>query len=518
MSSGLPRVLVLTGTSDHPFPRLFDALPALLEQAVAGEVRVQTEAPATLPPGLVHLAHLDRAGVAREIEAADAVITHGGSGSCLEALAAGHLPIVVARRRSLHEIADDHQSDLADALEARGLAWLPTDPLPIGLAEGVRRATDRPRRPVPVFELGGVLRNAAAELARVERHASRTPVRVRRVGDAEFDAAAARLVWRSPLQSSAWGAARRVDGWRPSWWVAEDRSGRARAALQVLHHGGPALPAYVPYGPMLSDEADSADAAAALLRHLARRSLVGVLWAPAWFHRTRGLVAALRTEAVEPPSTTGLLDLSRPDTELRRSMRGTWRRDLEKAETDPAITVRLADAASGLGPLLARVTSLSQERSFAPPISADVAARLATEAAARGLPLFLVEAVADGRVVSTYAVAVTGALAQTLWTANDADPKASGGGRRALWRALQRARELGARRYDLAGIDDAGNPGVAGFKRGLGPTLEEVPGLRWLPPPWTPRPLVRAGVDRLRARLRVPATSRSDASLARRPP
>ena len=300
--------------------------------------------------------------------------------------------------------------------------------------------------------------------------------------------------------------------------MAEDRSGRVSAALQALHRRGPALPGYVPYGPMLSDEVESAGHACSLLRHLARRSLAGVLWAPAWFHRTRGLLSTLRTEAVEPPSTTGVLDLTRPDTELRRSMRGTWRRDLEKAEADPAISTRFAEARTGLAPLLAKVTSLSQERGFAPPIPAEVAARLASEASARGLPLFLVEAVADGRVVSTYAVAVTGALAQTLWTANDVDPRASGGGRRALWHAIARSRELGARLYDLAGIDDAGNPGVAGFKRGLGPAIEEVPGLRWIAPLWAPRPLVRAGVDRLRTRLGGKTTSSATAAVARSGP
>ena len=144
MSPGLPRILVLTGTSDHPFRRLLDALPALREQGIAGEVRVQTAAPGPLPPGLTPLPSIDREGVAREIAAADAVITHGGSGSCLEVLAAGHLPIVVARRRPLGEIADDHQSDLANALEERGLAWIPRDPLSSGLAEGVRHVVDRP--------------------------------------------------------------------------------------------------------------------------------------------------------------------------------------------------------------------------------------------------------------------------------------------------------------------------------------------------------------------------------------
>jgi UDP-N-acetylglucosamine transferase subunit ALG13 len=50
---------------------------------------------------------------------AEAVITHAGVGSILCARRAGHLPIVVPRRRRHGEHVDDHQAELARALDER---------------------------------------------------------------------------------------------------------------------------------------------------------------------------------------------------------------------------------------------------------------------------------------------------------------------------------------------------------------------------------------------------------------
>ena len=53
---------------------------------------------------------------------ADLVVAHAGTGAALSALEAGRLPVLVPRIRQRGEHVDDHQSDLAAALENRGLA------------------------------------------------------------------------------------------------------------------------------------------------------------------------------------------------------------------------------------------------------------------------------------------------------------------------------------------------------------------------------------------------------------
>jgi len=53
--------------------------------------------------------------------AADVVVTHAGVASIVDAVRAGHRPIVVPRRRHLGEHVDDHQLQIVAALEEQGI-------------------------------------------------------------------------------------------------------------------------------------------------------------------------------------------------------------------------------------------------------------------------------------------------------------------------------------------------------------------------------------------------------------
>ncbi len=52
----------------------------------------------------------------------DVVVAHAGVGSALAALEAGHCPIIIPRRAHRNEHIDDHQVQLAEELDRRGLA------------------------------------------------------------------------------------------------------------------------------------------------------------------------------------------------------------------------------------------------------------------------------------------------------------------------------------------------------------------------------------------------------------
>ena len=54
------------------------------------------------------------------MEEADVVVCHGGVGSIVCALRAGHVPVTFPRLKRYSEIGDDHQLELAQALAARG--------------------------------------------------------------------------------------------------------------------------------------------------------------------------------------------------------------------------------------------------------------------------------------------------------------------------------------------------------------------------------------------------------------
>jgi UDP-N-acetylglucosamine transferase subunit ALG13 len=52
----------------------------------------------------------------------DAVIAHAGTGSSIAALTAGRAPVLVPRRKARGEHVDDHQVEIAQELDRRGLA------------------------------------------------------------------------------------------------------------------------------------------------------------------------------------------------------------------------------------------------------------------------------------------------------------------------------------------------------------------------------------------------------------
>jgi len=55
------------------------------------------------------------------MRAADVVVTHAGVATIVDAVRAGHRPIVVARRHHLGEHVDDHQLQIVAALEELGM-------------------------------------------------------------------------------------------------------------------------------------------------------------------------------------------------------------------------------------------------------------------------------------------------------------------------------------------------------------------------------------------------------------
>ena len=81
---------------------------------------------------------------------ADIVISHAGTGSAIAALEQGKRPILAPREVGLGEIGDNHQTQLADELDRRGLALrrgadeIDVADLLAALTVGVERAVDPP--------------------------------------------------------------------------------------------------------------------------------------------------------------------------------------------------------------------------------------------------------------------------------------------------------------------------------------------------------------------------------------
>ena len=68
------------------------------------------------------------------------VVTHAAAGAIILALRSGKPTVVVPRRRALGEIFDDHQGQLAEALERAGRAVAVSDPTPQALRAAIQRS------------------------------------------------------------------------------------------------------------------------------------------------------------------------------------------------------------------------------------------------------------------------------------------------------------------------------------------------------------------------------------------
>jgi UDP-N-acetylglucosamine--N-acetylmuramyl-(pentapeptide) pyrophosphoryl-undecaprenol N-acetylglucosamine transferase len=119
-SRDIRRVVVTLGIGLHGFRRLIDRLVKIFPPTV--EVLWQTGS--TPIDGLAIEARpiMPAAEMEKAIREADAVIGHAGCGSALSVLNAGKCPVLVPREQQHGELVDNHQVEIAQWLDERGLA------------------------------------------------------------------------------------------------------------------------------------------------------------------------------------------------------------------------------------------------------------------------------------------------------------------------------------------------------------------------------------------------------------
>lgn len=114
------RVAVVLGTWTQGFGSLVDRLLRILPEHV--ETMWQTGFTDVTQIDIEARPWLSPEDLAAELRRADVVVMHAGMGATLDALEAGHCPVVVPRRKAAGEQVDDHQIELAKELERRDLA------------------------------------------------------------------------------------------------------------------------------------------------------------------------------------------------------------------------------------------------------------------------------------------------------------------------------------------------------------------------------------------------------------
>ncbi len=133
-----PRIVVLTGTYTRGFERLLRAIDALLEDGRLDAIVFAQIGHSTYTP--VHYAFerfLPPESLAARLRSSDLVVTHDGSGSIADGLAAGKPVIVVPRSAKDGEVSYRSTSELAHHLSLLG--WITLLEEPYGLPDSVHR-------------------------------------------------------------------------------------------------------------------------------------------------------------------------------------------------------------------------------------------------------------------------------------------------------------------------------------------------------------------------------------------
>lgn len=119
------RVVVTLGTmSRYPFDRAVAAILGVLPHVSSPDARIFWQVGDAATEGLPGEAHplVPAHTLRQEIEKADLVFAHAGTGSCLQILSAGRVPVLLPRSVDHGEHVDDHQEMIASTLAERGLA------------------------------------------------------------------------------------------------------------------------------------------------------------------------------------------------------------------------------------------------------------------------------------------------------------------------------------------------------------------------------------------------------------
>jgi len=113
-------IFATVGTHHQPFERFVRVALAL---AAGRELVVQHghTPPVAAGPAVTWHPWLSPEEMASLLRSAEVVVTHAGVASIVDAVRAGHRPIVVPRRHHLGEHVDDHQLQIVGALELLGI-------------------------------------------------------------------------------------------------------------------------------------------------------------------------------------------------------------------------------------------------------------------------------------------------------------------------------------------------------------------------------------------------------------
>lgn len=278
-----------------------------------------------------------------------------------------------------------------------------------------------------------------------------------------------------------------VQGWR--WGEFTSRWFGSPVRLQIVADGrmlglcqlAPRAPG-VMWGagaPVMEEAASDADRLRVLdaLRRWCGRKLILPLLAPhsareGWKRAVEEAEGSVRPRPdLDAMAGTVVLELGREPEAIRAAMDGKWRYELRQAE-DADLEVERAEADAGVGVLYGMYRELADEKGFAPVFSGP---EIRAVAEVYGADCHVYLARSGGEVCGGALAVRDGSRALYLLGATDSVGRDASAGYLLQWEMLHGLREAGVRHYDLGGVDEDENPGVARFKLRMGGRHVEFP-------------------------------------------
>ena len=114
-------ILVITGTQKFPFNRLIKAADELVKTYpdISGFAQIGTST--YIPSYLNYKEFLSKDEMNQKLRKADAILTHGGTGSIISALKISKPVVAVARLAKFEENVDDHQKEIVEEFKKDGM-------------------------------------------------------------------------------------------------------------------------------------------------------------------------------------------------------------------------------------------------------------------------------------------------------------------------------------------------------------------------------------------------------------
>ena len=121
-------IFVTVGSQKFPFNRLLKKVDRMVrDHTITEEVCIQTGSSDYLPSHCRYQAFYDRTQFSEMLQACTVLITHGGTGTIIDAVKRGKKTIVVPRLSRYGEHVDDHQLQLLERFHELNLVYACTD-------------------------------------------------------------------------------------------------------------------------------------------------------------------------------------------------------------------------------------------------------------------------------------------------------------------------------------------------------------------------------------------------------